>query len=256
MRVCVQEERGQLWIKFNTAPRETLGMLSRMGEVAHPLPVRLHTGDVLLFNQSTAPARLTKLFTWSKWSHAAMIVQVRKTGTLQVLEATGAGVQLYDWASVWYRYHRTTHVAVCRLMVPNALTDDDHDRLYDFIDTVRGRPYEKSLIGLVSKVTRSGARSRSSSMGDSADNITSINSSANNSTQNNNSNGSGRDMTEVFCSELVAGTFRALGLLKAGAALELLPKHFDSSESGRMQLERGAVLFPPRVFIKNELAEY
>lgn len=62
-------------------------------------------------------------------------------------------------------------------------------------------------------------------------------------------------MTEIFCSELVAGAFRAIGLLEPSAQLEYLPKHFDTEES-ELKLERGARLFPPRILPRNELAEY
>lgn len=256
-------DRGQLWLRFGWARREDAGMLCRLGRVAHPVALRCNTGDVLLFNQSTTPARLTKLFTWSKWSHAAVVVRMADD-SLHVLEATGAGVALYTFESVWRRYHRTTHVAVCRLLVPNGLTPGDHESLYAFIEKMRGRPYERSIFSLVGKVAR-GARSPSTGSADDPQQPIMRRSPTDVPVPRNYSpalqtrtrrSRSATDMTEVFCSELVAGAFRALGVLAPDAVLELLPKHFDSTESGRMALERGAQLLPPRVFLKNELAEY
>jgi hypothetical protein len=65
------------------------------------------------------------------------------------------------------------------------------------------------------------------------------------------------ELTQVFCSELVAYAYRAVGLLPSGGAvqMELLPKHFDTTESALL-LERGAKLFPPRIFERNPEALY
>jgi hypothetical protein len=125
-------------------------MLCRLGLLAEPCPVRLNTGDVLLFNQTTGAARITKIFTWSKWSHAAMIVR-RRNGFLSVLEATGDGVNMYDLDAVWWRYHKVADIAIVRLMVPNGLGEEDHEKIYTFVETLKGRPYEKSLLTLVGK---------------------------------------------------------------------------------------------------------
>ena len=64
------------------------------------------------------------------------------------------------------------------------------------------------------------------------------------------------EITQVFCSELIAYAYRAIGLIASTAThLELLPKHFDVTESS-LQLERGAKLFPPRVFERNQDASF
>lgn len=147
-----------------------------------------------------------------------------------MLEATGDGVELYDLDSVWWRYHRIADVGVCRLMLPGGLTDDDHARLYSFIESVRGRPYEKSLFSLVQKVTRPPSRASKDEDHRKA------------------------PPTELICSELVAHAYRVVGLLSEKAAMELLPKHFDTTEC-ELKLEREARLFPPRLLAKNPEAE-
>ena len=62
--------RGQLHLRLGTQ-----GMLRGLGHLADPIPLRLQTGDVLLFAQSTGAARVTRLFTRSRWSHCAVIVR-------------------------------------------------------------------------------------------------------------------------------------------------------------------------------------
>lgn len=91
----VEEPRGCCHVQLSYSADQTKGMLGLLGLVATPMPLRLQTGDVMLFNQSTKAAKITKFFTWSKWSHAAVVVK-RKSGSLSVLEATGDGVELYD----------------------------------------------------------------------------------------------------------------------------------------------------------------
>lgn len=193
-------------------------MLCRLGHLAEPFPLRLQTGDVLLFSQSTGAARITKIFTWSKWSHAAMVVR-RRNGFLSVLEATGDGVNLYDLDAVWWRYHKVADIGVARLMVPNGLSEDDHEKIYTFVETLKGRPYEKSLLSLVGKgdkkkkkkkdcanscpwsfsVSRTKPRSHSSvDLGNGAGGAGQGASKADS------------EITQVFCSELIAYAYRAV----------------------------------------------
>ena len=131
-------------------------------------------------------------------------------------------------------------VGICRLMVPNGISEEDHEKLYTFVETVRGRPYEKNLLSLVTKVTRSRSFGNTE---EAAQNARA-------------SSRSDSNMTEVFCSELVAAAYRAIGLLSNRAQMELLPKHFDTTESDILRLQRGARLFPPRILPRNEIAEY
>lgn len=256
------DERGSVTVKIAWSSDMTKGMLARLGTLGDPLPLRVGTGDVFLFSQNTGAARLTRLFTWSTWSHAAVAVK-KRNGALVILEATGSGVQLYDVQNVWRRYHRSADIGVCRLMVPNGLSDEDHENLYTFIDSVVGRPYEKSLLSLVNKVAR-GSRSRTPSDVDlnnnaspSSDQLASTTSlPSSSSSQRNSLRPTDAAVTEVFCSELVANVFRALGLLGQTAQLQLLPKHFDVTESSPLKLERAARLFPPRILAKNEESDY
>ncbi len=136
----------------------------------------------------------------------------------------------YDLDNVWWRYHKIADIGVCRLMIPNGLTEEDHEKLYTFIEVMRGRPYEKSLLSLVGKVA---SKSRSGSVDGSAPPPRAA-----------------HELTQVFCSELVAAAYRAVGLLGPAAQLELLPKHFDTTEAS-LHLERGAKLFPPRLLPRN-----
>lgn len=66
-------QRGVLHVRVAQANDASEGMLCRLGPLGEPLPLRLQTGDVMLFSQSNSAARITKIFTWSKWSHAAMV---------------------------------------------------------------------------------------------------------------------------------------------------------------------------------------
>lgn len=228
----VDNPRGGVNLHLSYSLDQTKGMLALLGLIATPLPLRLQTGDVLLFNQSTRAAKITKFFTWSKWSHAAMVVR-RKSGNLSVIEATGDGVDVYDLDRVWWRYHKKADVGVCRLMVPGGLTMEDHDALYSFIETVKGRPYMK-ITTILSKLL-------------SADEKQDLDKPSSNE----------NDMTEVFCSHLVGICYRVLGLMSVESS-SLLPKHFDITEttSSSLNLLRGAKLFAPRILPKNELAEY
>ena len=118
-------------------------------------------------------------------------------------------------------------------MIPNGLTEEDHEKLYTFVEVMRGRPYEKSLLTLVGKVSKSRSGSLEAAGPARADN----------------------ELTQVFCSELVAAAYRAVGLLAPSAQLELLPKHFDTTEAS-LHLERGAKLFPPRLLPRNPEADF
>ena len=52
-------------------------------------------------------------------------------------------------------------------------------------------------------------------------------------------------MSSLFCSELVAGAFKAMGLLpEARAASDYLPPHFHSSRRRKLPLPRGVALPP------------
>ena len=51
------------------------------------------------------------------------------------------------------------------------------------------------------------------------------------------------DLSSLFCSELVAGAFKAMGLLpEARAASDFLPPHFHSSRRRKLPLPRGVAL--------------
>ncbi|MDP2436615.1 MAG: hypothetical protein Q8P67_12775 [archaeon] len=75
-------------------PHTAFGMLRHHGTVCGSLPMRLKTGDVLLFSSRHLASYTTKLFTRSRWDHVGLVVERR--GQLLLFEAVQAGVRLHD----------------------------------------------------------------------------------------------------------------------------------------------------------------
>jgi hypothetical protein len=117
-----------LHTRFHWTPH-VLILCTSLRSTPPPTPHSIPLGASLILCtslRSTPPPLHTRLH-WaphvgSDTVHATALYTPRHS----TLDSTGALMLCrYDFENVWHRYHRTSDVAVCRLMVPNGLTDGD-----------------------------------------------------------------------------------------------------------------------------------
>ncbi len=180
----------------------------------------LDTGDIVLFSGKGGISAGIKWFTVSRWSHVGMALRLADYDTVLLWEATTLsniadlesgrplrGVQLVTLSERVKKYNgeiAVRHLAADR--TAKMLKDLAALRL-----AVRGRPYEKNKLELI-KAAYDGPFGQNE-----------------------------EDLSSLFCSELVAEAYQAMGLLpKTLASNELTPKDF--SPAGKLPLQKGASL--------------
>lgn len=189
------------------SPNE-LTLLNELGGLASTvIPTRMNTCDILLFSSKHAFSYATKLLTNSKWDHVGLVVNFK--GVLTVLEATsGAGVQINHLDDRLRSFlEKGTRVGLRRLQP--AVTPEQKTPLWNFINQMMGRPYEKNLFELAKAVGPSSGST--TSRGETAQ--------------------PGKDpLASVFCSQLVAAALQDACILDPEAcASEFAPADFATS---------------------------
>lgn len=187
------------------------------------LPLRVDTGDIVLFHNAHFASQATKVFTRSQWDHVGVIVRWRDN-ELKLLEVTSQGVGLYKLSARLAFLATNTKMAVRRLLgvrrTPAMLYAID-----EFIQQMRGRHYKKRLGVLVKAALRDEKDGSSSE----------------------------QDLSSVFCSELVVAAWQRMGLLPDSlAAKGFLPRDLADKENKDLPLLLGATLERKRIFTKKK----
>ncbi|MEM1098433.1 MAG: hypothetical protein AAGH92_06540 [Planctomycetota bacterium] len=189
---------------------------------------RLKTGDVVLFSGRAPVSRLIQWVTGGPWSHVGLIVRLREFDDAVMLwESTTLtdvsdvqrgrpvrGVQLVPLSQRLVQYDGD--VAVRQLHRP--LTFGQRDRLAALRHRLSRRPYEQRELELLrSAIDLVGPPNR-------------------------------EDLSSVFCSELVAEAYQAMGLLAeppdGPPSNEYTPMDFAEARSDRLSLRRRQRLGP------------
>jgi hypothetical protein len=192
-------------------------LLSAFAELAP----RLDSGDVLLFAGDSRLSRGIKRLTGSHWSHVALVARPSAGGPLLLWEATldtdlpdvvthqvRAGVKLYlleHWITYYAGETVIRPLAVERTAAMRAA-------LLAFYEEVRGQPYEQSRLQLLRANL---GRNRK------------------------------KDLSSLFCSELVAEAYQRMGLLPPKPpSNDYTPNDFSSQRKKPLPLQLGATLGP------------
>jgi len=155
---------------------------------------QLRTGDLVLFSGKSAVSNIIKLFSGGKWSHVGMVLIVEEFDRMVLLwesttlsnipdiesRAPTKGVQLVPLSQRIATYEG--EVTVRRLN--KEISDGMHTKLSGARKELSRKPYERSQIELL-KAAYEGIGGASS----------------------------GEDLSSLFCSELVAEAYQAMGLL-------------------------------------------
>ena len=185
---------------------------------------QLQTGDIVLGSGTTLFSRIVRKVTRSTWSHSGIVIVSEDTGehfllesntTTEVIDVEAGvpvdGVQLVlleDRIRAYPGFMAVRHLNLER--TPTMLRI-----LRDFHREVRGRPFDRNPLQLLR-----------SAVDDSrwlAENA--------------------RDLTSLFCSELVAEAYQRLGLLPEDPpSNEYTPKDFSSESMTALPLPEGVLL--------------
>ena len=190
---------------------------------------KLKAGDIVLFSGKSGFSRSIRWFTFSPWTHVGMIIRMpehpepliweslRIPIIPDVMEGTmKSGVQLLD-------FHERMRTCTCDVAIRTlnkSISDEMYSALLNFRETVKNRPYERSLLELI-RAAWDGPFGRNK-----------------------------ENLESIFCSELVAEAYQSMGLLecdkKGGVpSNEYTPKYF--SEDGQLPLLNQWTLGPARI---------
>ena len=185
---------------------------------------RLGTGDIVLFSGKSTPSSIVKRLTWSRWNHVGMVLRLPERGRPVLWESmhrasvpdaidgkADSGVHCPDLEQ--RLRSDTADMAVRQLSRP--VTDDMQARVDALRDELWRRPYERSFLELARSAFGFllGRNAR-------------------------------EDLSSVFCSELVAEAYQAMGLLPEVVknSNEFTPAAF--AEEGDLELLDGWSLGP------------
>ncbi len=188
----------------------------------------LQTGDIVLFSGKGMVSEGIKRFTFSKWSHVGMVIYSKEFETVLLWESTTLsnikdidsgehrkGVQIVPLSQRIASYNG--EIAIRKLDVER--TDEMKKKLIKLRNDVRGRPYEKDEIQLI-KSAYDGPFGRNT-----------------------------EDLSSLFCSELVAEAYQAMGLLEevtkrngSKPSNEYTPADFSYKKRESLDLLNGAKL--------------
>jgi hypothetical protein len=174
----------------------------------------INTGDIILFSGKSRVSSIIKLFSRSPWSHVGMAVRMASdqdvaSDLVLLWESTMLsdipdfdthnavkGVRLVVLSETVKKYGGT--IALRHLQTDR--TPEMLQKLWKFRDEARGRPYEENTLELI-KSAYDGLGGENSC----------------------------EDLSSLFCSELVAATYQAMGLLPSKpVASEYTPHDFST----------------------------
>lgn len=172
------------FIRCEKAARDGFQRYAKM-TIYNEVRSELHTGDIVLFSSSGFISSLIKLATNSKWSHVGMVLTVNDINSVFILESTSlndykSGVQI---SLLSERVERHDGQVAIRHLENFTLTPERYKALGKLRDDIKGREYEKDKLELI----------KSAYDGIGGDNQ--------------------EDLTSIFCSELVAECYQAMGIL-------------------------------------------
>lgn len=193
------------------------------------LRTQLKTGDIVLFSGKSGISAGIKWMTLSRWSHVGMILRLPEYDFVTIWESTTLsnlvdldtktptkGVQLVPLSDRVDKYQGEIAVRQLREL---ELTKTDIDNLMALRRDITGRPYEEDKIELI-KAAYDGPFGRNA-----------------------------EDLSSLFCSELVAEAYQALGLLdESTPANEYVPADFSEKEG--LTLLKGKL--GKEIFIQSE----
>jgi hypothetical protein len=186
---------------------------------------QLKTGDIVLFSGKSAVSNIIKLFSGGKWSHVGMVVIMEEFDRMVLLwESTTLsnipdietrtatkGVQLVPMSQRITTYEGEVTIR----LLNKAISDAMNQKLAEVRKELSRKPYERSQIELL-KAAYDGIGGASS----------------------------GEDLSSLFCSELVAEGYQAMGLLPEFPAG--LPSNeytpIDFSDRRQLKLLKGYTL--------------
>jgi len=187
----------QLQINDNTN-----GMLSHFGiPLSQEFPVRVKPGDIALFSHNRAAGVLIKVATSSQWNHVGIIMPgFINSNNLRVLHATTAGVVIHSLSSTfntWISGNKKVKLAVRRILdIPPELLRTMPTILTNFYINIEGRPYGNFTV-IMKALLHTNQES---------------------------------DLSKLFCSELVAASFKEMGFLpKDAVSSNFVPGDFAKS---------------------------
>eukprot|EP01103_Thecamoeba_quadrilineata_P019121 TRINITY_DN7614_c0_g1_i1.p1 TRINITY_DN7614_c0_g1~~TRINITY_DN7614_c0_g1_i1.p1 ORF type:complete len:510 (+),score=63.96 TRINITY_DN7614_c0_g1_i1:40-1569(+) len=200
-------------ILHKTRAYSPTALLSQRGIPNPYLPVRLDTGDIILFNNTHALSYGTKLFTWSQWDHVAMVVRNQKN-RLKLLEATADGVCYFSFDRRMSFLFTKAKIAVRFLQVKR--TPRMQQKLWEFVAQVRGRPFKQDLLQMVKAAE--GIRNK-------------------------------EDLSSLFCSQLVAAAYQSYGVLSCEKpSNQYVPKDWASRKNASLKFVMDATLHRKIIF--------
>lgn len=183
---------------------------------ASELAQQLQEGDLIIFRGKAPHDCVIRCCTASEYNHIALVVQRR--GELVLFEATAFGVgicplEFYINSFYWTRLSSLFHKVVIRQLhtkVGRGLSNRMRGELYKYYDEMYGRDFQLNpLEYMLSWLNIEHAE----------------------------------DFTAVFCSELVAGGYKRMGLLPPEkGANAYMPNHFTERHRQRLPLLDGARL--------------
>ena len=187
----------------------------------------VQTGDLLLFSSRHAASNLTKFFTNSSWDHVGIVVRPRRGFTFVVEWAGGI------FASPMVERLNDYYGAQGRMICVRRLTPGQCGRraLQHNVETFIERAMSEGL-GMGSPSMLEISKAILAQLGGRAGTAVSLQTDAH-----------AEARQGLFCSKLIAATYKHAGLLKNDrASADYLPKHFSSSYNAFLNLQRGAYL--------------
>ena len=191
------------------------------GAPTRVLPLRMDTGDIILFHNKHLASQATKMFTMSQWDHIGVVLRWADNG-LKLFEATSNGVGLFNLAARLEFLHSSTKMAVRRLSGVQR-TPEMLQALDGFIQMMRGRHYKKRIGVLVKAAVSSEKETKDD-----------------------------EDLSSVFCSELVIASYQKMRIMSDKfAAKAFLPKDLADKDNF-VELEGEAKLERKRIFSRKK----
>ena len=183
-------------------------------------------GDLFIFKGKQVHDAVIRCCTRSSYNHVALVVNVGNE--LQLFESTAVGVIVcplefymnsYYWTHMSQRFHR---VVVRQLYTRSGrgISRDMRAELARYQDEMLGRAFNLNPISYMQAILELPMT---------------------------------EDLTAVFCSELVAGAYKRMGLLPPEIpAGRYLPRHFASARGAPLKLRNEARLGPERTILFQE----
>ena len=223
-----QSKKKSLYESINNTRKSIFGISKPEPLYADRLATTLKEGDVVLFYGKQIHDAVIRCCTGSEYNHVAMVVK-DAYGELELFEAAALGVakvplEFYINSYYWTHMRGMFHKVVIRQLhtkeAGRGITTKMRAELVRFQHEMLGRKFCLNPIRYMNAILSIPHR---------------------------------EDMSSSFCSQLVAGSYKRMGLLpEEKAASNYLPKHFSTKGSANLPLQNGAWLGPERELVFDE----